>query len=284
MTLLAVPNVSEGRDRDTITALQRAVAGVGATILDTHTDAVHNRSVFTMTSDPNTLLEGVVELLAKARELIDLTKHTGVHPRVGVVDVCPFVPFRATFAEAAEVAREAAGRMGAAGMPVFIYGLRGSPALPELRRGGLDGLIERVAAGLRPDHGPATIAPRSGVVCVGARGPLIAFNVNLATDVDTARSIAASIRSSAGGPEGLRALGLPAPSGSQVSMNITEPERTGIDAIFEVVERAAAATSSDIVSTEIVGLVEERFLPNPDAKAARLLIEPGRSVESALKS
>ena len=283
MTLLAVPNVSEGRDSDTISALQRAVLGAGAMLLDTHSDAVHHRSVLTVTANVATLTDGMVNLVAAARDLIDLTRHSGVHPRVGAVDVCPFVPFRATIAEAAEAASETGARIGDLGVPVFLYGLPGAPALPELRRGGLDGLIERVAAGLQPDHGPAAIERRSGVVCVGARGPLIAFNVNFAAGVDVGRRIAATIRAGSGGPEGLRALGLPMPDGSQVSMNITEPGRVGIDEVFEAVEKAAGPDARDIVSTEIVGLVEERFLPNPDAKAARLLIEPGRSVESALK-
>src|SRR5687767_3202294 len=160
MTLLAVPNVSEGRDSDIIAALQQAVLRTGAIVLDTHTDAVHHRSVLTVTADPDTLMEGMATLVAKARELIDLTTHSGAHPRVGVVDVCPFVPFRATLAESAEVARETAARIGGQGIPVFLYGLPGTPALPELRRGGLQGLIERVTAGLQPDHGPATIDPR----------------------------------------------------------------------------------------------------------------------------
>lgn len=283
MTLLAVPNLSEGRDAQVIEALQRAVEGAGARILDTHSDPVHNRTVLTVTAADEVLVEAMVHLATSAAELIDLDAHQGVHPRVGVLDVCPFVPYDDSLETAVEAARAAARRIGDEGVPVFLYGAGGAPPLPEIRRGGLDGLVERVGAGLAPDYGPSSIEPRTGVVCVGARGPLIAFNVNFDGDLETAKAIAVEARADTNLP-GLRALGFVLPRGSQVSMNITRPEEVGIDDVFASVESVANRLGTTVVSSEIVGLVEQRYLPDPNAKAARLLIEPGRSVESALRS
>lgn len=280
MTLLAVPNLSEGRDLEVVKALVATVESSQARLLDTHSDPVHNRTVLTVTGDRGELSDAMVNLARAAARSLNLGTHDGVHPRVGVLDVCPFVPHHAPLAEAVEAAKAAAESIGDAGIPVFLYGGAGATELPELRRGGLEGLIDRVGEGLRPDFGPTRIDAGTGVVCVGARGPLIAFNVNVGTDIETARAIAGAIRNN---ELGIRALGLPMPEGSQVSMNLTQPQLAGIDAAFSAVEEQAEQRGAHILSTEIVGLVEERFLPNPDAKAARLLIEPGRSVESALK-
>ena len=169
------------------------------------------------------------------------------------------------------------------GIPVFFYGEAArrpeTRELPDIRRGGLEGVTERVAAGLRPDAGPTAIDARVGVVCVGARGPLIAFNVWLRAELATARAIAAVVRA----PGRVRALGLDARDGRcQVSMNLISPDGVGIEEAFERVEAAAMTRGAEIVATEIVGLVAEDHLPSPDAKVTRLLIEPGHSLEAAL--
>jgi glutamate formiminotransferase len=170
------------------------------------------------------------------------------------------------------------------GTPVYLYGEASTrpeiKELPDLRRGGLGRLIERAGNGLHPDHGPRDIDLRRGVVCVGARGPLIAFNVWLEADGDAAQRIAAGVRA----PGLLRALGLNLGTDtSQVSMNLVQPGALGIDEAFDRIEALSRAQGVRVLRTEIVGLVPERFLPSPDATAARLLIEPGRSVESVLR-
>ena len=176
----------------------------------------------------------------------------------------------------------------AAELPVYLYGAAAgrdeTRELPALRRGGLEGLTARAAAGLAPDFGPGTIDPQHGVVCVGARGTLIAFNIWLRGSESVARKIAAGIRTTGGGPPGVRALGVPMGAvTSQVTMNLTDPESTGIDAVFELVAGAADALGAEVTAAEIVGLVPERYMPDPDARAARLLMQPGRSLESALE-
>lgn len=284
MTLLAVPNISEGRDAALITRCREAVEQAGAAVLDVHTDEVHNRSVLTITADGAALGEACVQL-AMATSAIDLRDHRGVHPRLGGLDVCPFVPHRGTtMDDAIDAARRAAARIGdEAHLPVFLYGratLGVDPVeLPLLRRNGLEGLAQRLRGGLRPDFGPHEIDPARGVVCVGARGPLIAFNVWLDASETDARAIASEIRSPS-----VRALGMQMTGETaQVSMNLIEPAATGIEAAFEAVRLRAAERGLRVRATEIVGLVEERFLPGPETTVARLLLEPGRTVEEALK-
>jgi glutamate formiminotransferase len=289
MPLLAIPNVSEGRDLEFVRALADGIVRAGCRVLDVHSDATHNRSVFTVTGPDNRIVSAMTEL-ARAASVIDLTVHRGVHPRMGGLDVCPIVPHGREIPDAVEVARAVGETIGReAHLPVFFYGAAATREdlrdLSFIRRGGLGGLAARVASGLAPDAGPAEIDERRGVVCVGARTVLIAFNVWLGADVSVARTIASEVRTSDGGRVGIQALGLPiddAPT-SQVSMNLTRPSQTGIDDAFAAVEEAATRTGAPITATEIVGLVPEIFLPNPNKKAARLLIAPGRSVESALR-
>lgn len=251
--------------------------------MDLHSDTVHNRSVLTVSGSDEALSEGMVALAVACRE-IDLTQHHGVHPRVGGLDVCPFVPHGAQLQRATEVAHltgyDIAKR---AQVPVFFYGeaaLREeNRELPSIRRGGLEGLIARIADGLTPDAGPREVDPRVGIVCVGARGPLVAFNVWVTAELDAARYLADQVRE----PGRIRALGLEMGDGRcQVSMNLTAPNEVGIEDAFARVEAAAESEDVQIVATEIVGLVPERFMPSQNAKAARLLIEPGRSLESVL--
>lgn len=284
MTLLAVPNISEGRDSARIAACTSAVVSAGAHLLDVHTDPVHNRSVLTIAAPQQPLIHACVEL-ARAATQIDLRLHDGVHPRLGGLDVCPFVPHGDTMMdEAIGAARSTADRIGAeAGLPVFLYDRAATrtetAALPLLRRGGLGSLAARMEAGLVPDAGPRSVDPARGVVCVGARGPLIALNVWVRASLKEAKELAARARSST-----VRALGLEISHGvCQVSMNLIDPATTGIEEAFEAVAKAADAAGIRITDTEIVGLVESRFLPGPETTATRLLMEPGRSVEEALK-
>lgn len=282
MALIAIPNVSEGRSGDAVDGLERRLTSNGCRVLDVHADAVHNRSVFTTTGSPGAVIDGLTALAGLASRMIDLRLQTGVHPRVGALDVCPIVPH----GEPMDNAIAAAHAVGAAiaqrnGLPVYFYERAADPPrpLPEIRRGGLAGLIQRALSGFAPDLGPREIDPARGVVCVGARDVLIAFNVCLRTSVDEARAVAAVAR----GMAGVRALGLKMPAGeAQVSMNLTRPDLVGIDAAFGAVAAEAERRGVEVVTAEIVGLVPARYLPNPDAPAARHLSGPGRSLESVL--
>ncbi|MDQ4025781.1 MAG: glutamate formiminotransferase [Actinomycetota bacterium] len=286
MSLVAVPNVSEGRDAAFVARLVDSVTAAGTLVADVHSDQVHNRTVITAAAPARRLVDAMAAL-AEAAAAIDLTVHEGVHPRLGGLDVCPFVVDGVPVAAVVETARSAGAAIAErAGLPVYLYGhaatRRECENLPDLRRGGLARLIERSRSGLPPDFGPAEIAPRRGVVCVGARGVLIAFNVWLRCHAGIARGIARGVRSH---PDlsGVRALGLDLGDGrAQVSMNLTQPERTGIDRVFETVAELAAAAGAAVDATELVGVPPERYLPDPDAEAARLLIEPGRSLEAVL--
>jgi glutamate formiminotransferase len=288
MTLLGIPNISDGRRREVIERTSRAISKAGARVLDVHSDMVHDRSVITAAGSALHLVTGMTAVASICRETIDLRRHEGMHPRLGALDVCPIVPFGTDMAQAVAAARGIGAAIAGIGFPVYLYGHAArrdaTRELPDIRRGGLDTLIRRAGSDLVPDLGPARVDPRTGVVCVGARDVLIAFNVWLRAPVKVARTIARAVRFASGGPPGLRALGLDiddAPT-SQVAMNLIDPERTGIDRAFEAVEVNAARFGAQIVATEIVGLVPERFLPDPDAQAARLLMAPGRSIEAAL--
>jgi glutamate formiminotransferase len=258
LPLESVPNFSEGRDRETIDAIGRALSGA-ARLLDVHADADHNRSVFTLVGDDAEIVEALVAGVACARERIDLRRHEGAHPRIGAADVVPFVPVVAgDLARAQAASLEAARRIGELGLPVFLYGgpERG-PAF--FRRGGPEELQRRIDAGeLAPDFGPAQIDPSAGAVLVGARRPLIAFNVNLRTgDVDVARAIAAVVRESGGGFPGVRALGLELRRAGlvQVSMNVEDWEAAALHEIVARVEEEASARGVEVAGSELVGLM-----------------------------
>jgi glutamate formiminotransferase len=259
--LESVPNFSEGRDRDTLAALRRALMA-HAEVLDVHADPDHNRSVFTLVGDEAALVDALVDGIACARERIDLRCHEGAHPRIGAADVVPFVPIRPEDGERAQAtARALAGRVGdELGLPVFLYGDLAPGRGPAFfRRGGPDELQRRLDAGeLRPDFGPARLDPSAGAVIVGARRPLIAFNVNLASDdVQVARAIAAVVRERDGGFPGVRALGLELPRAGhvQVSMNVEDYEAAALHDIVERVELEARARGVEVRDAELVGLM-----------------------------
>ncbi|MEA2435011.1 MAG: glutamate formiminotransferase / 5-formyltetrahydrofolate cyclo-ligase [Actinomycetota bacterium] len=282
MSLIAVPNVSEGRDAGFIVRCHEALVEAGARVLDVHADTTHNRSVYTISSDAPRLANSLAAL-AEVAASIDLTVQEGVHPRLGGLDVCPIVPLKEDMTDVVEMARWAGGAIhNKTGLPIYFYGEAARRAetveLPALRNGGLERLMRRARTELPPDLGGREIDPRKGVVCVGARGPLIAFNVWLKAPKQMAISIANTVRA-----PNVRSLGFEIDADiSQVSMNLTDPAKVGIDTAFGQVARVAERMGAAVVATEIVGLVEERFLPAPDARAARLLLQPSRSLESAL--
>lgn len=272
--LEAVPNVSEGRDAAAIAAIGSAFARF-ARLLDVHSDPDHHRSVFTLAGDADALEESLLAGAARALELIDLRVHEGVHPRVGAVDVVPLVPLRAGELEAAKrAARRVAARLGEElGLPVFLYGEVGAGRRPAFfRRGGLDELRRRIEAGeLVPDAGPRHVDPRVGVALVGARKPLIAYNVELAeAGVAVAREIAAAVRESSGGMPGVQAIGLRLPRSGrvQVSMNIVDLDRAPLHEVVRRVEREAALRGARIEGYELVGLVPARVLEEAAAAGA----------------
>ena len=284
--LEAVPNLSEGRDAALLGSLAHAFAA-RALVLDVHADADHHRSVFTLAAEDEELVDALLGGIALAVETIDLRRHEGVHPRVGVADVVPVAPLVPEgMPRAVSVARSLASRLGAElGLPVFHYGELGEGRRPAFfRRGGLDELRRRVEAGeLEPDAGPATIDPRSGVALVGARQPLVAYNVVLATDdVEVAREVARAVRGSSGGMVGVQAIGLLLPQSArvQVSMNIIDVELAPLHEVVERVRQEAAARGVEVATGELVGLVPAHVLDT--ARAANVVI-PGVDASRVLE-
>lgn len=260
LPLESVPNFSEGRDPATIEALGKAL-GEKAELLDVHADADHNRSVFTLVGDETQLVEALLAGIACARERIDLRSHEGAHPRIGAADVVPLVPIAdGDMPRAREAGRELARRIGdELELPVFLYGEL-SPGLGPafFRKGGPEELQRRIDGGeLKPDYGPKRLDDKAGGVLVGARRPLIAFNVNLRGTVDAAREIAAVVRETGGGFPGVRALGLDLPSIGlvQVSMNVEDWEAAALHAILLRIDEEARARGAEVIGSELVGLM-----------------------------
>jgi glutamate formiminotransferase len=258
LPLESVPNFSEGRDRATIDALAAALSGT-AELLDVHSDPDHNRSVFTLVGEEDALVAALVAGVACAQERIDLREHKGAHPRIGAADVVPIVAVDPADAERArECALVVAGRIGAElQLPVFLYGESGGGRGPAFFRH--RDLQARIDAGeVAPDFGPARLDARAGGVIVGARRPLIAFNVNLASDdVAVARAIAEVVRERGGGFPGVRALGLfLARAGhAQVSMNVEDYEAAALHDILARIEAEALERGVEVSGAELVGLM-----------------------------
>ena len=258
LPLESVPNFSEGRDAATISAIGDAL-GSHARLLDVHADADHNRSVFTLVGTESELADALVAGILVASERIDLRDHDGAHPRIGAADVVPIVPIRPEDFERARVAAALVGaRIGEElGLPVFLY------APPErgpafYRRGGPAELQRRIDAGeLTPDYGPSQLHASAGGVILGARDPLIAFNVNLRGELSVARKVAAIVREKGGGFPGVRALGLDLPRAGlvQVSMNVEDWEAAALHEIVARIEREAGARGAEVVGSELVGLM-----------------------------
>jgi glutamate formiminotransferase len=285
--LEAVPNFSEGRDGTVVSALTDAL-GERTALLDVHSDADHNRSVFTLAGDERDLVEALVEGVRVARKLIDLRRHEGVHPWVGVADVLPVVAVRPEDVERARAcALELARQIGVdLGLPAFLYGeLAWGRRLPELRRGGPQELARRMESGeLVPDYGPATVDLRTGAVLVTARSPLIAFNVNLRGGFEAAKEIAGLVREDGGGFAGVRALGLELRGAGlvQVSMNIEDWQRSGLAEIVERIEQEAARRGLEVAGSELVGLIP--LGAAAEAEQAGLAFAPSQILELRLGS
>ena len=260
LRLESVPNFSEGRERTTIDAIGAALAR-RARLLDVHTDPDHNRSVFTVVADDEAIVEALVGAVECARDRIDLRRHHGAHPRIGAADVVPVVPLRPDDMERARAtALRVAGRIADLGLPVFLYGELAAGRGPAFfRRGGTEGLAWRLAQGeVAPDFGPSELHPTAGGVIVGARRPLIAFNVDLRdAQLDDARAIASAIRERDGGFPGVRALGLDLPAAGrvQVSMNVEDWEAASLHEILARIEAEAAARGAEVAGSELVGLM-----------------------------
>jgi glutamate formiminotransferase len=262
--LLAVPNVSEGADRERLERLLHAFTR-GVSLLDRHSDADHGRSVFTLAGRPGALTEALAAGAEEALETIDMHAYRGAHPAVGALDVCPVVWFSPGDHEAARTEAVAvAEQIGGLGVPVFLYGeLARDPGRAErayFRNGGLAELSLRMESGeLRPDFGPNLPHRTAGATLVTARPPLAAFNVELDTDdVEVARAVAAGLREAGGGPVGVRAIGLLLSSGrAQVSTNVHDPLTVPLGEVVERVRRLAAPLEARPLEAELVGLVPE---------------------------
>lgn len=258
LPLESVPNFSEGRDAATIDAIEEALSA-HARLLDIHTDADHNRSVFTLVGGEQELSDALVAGIAVAAKRIDLRAHDGAHPRIGAADVVPIVPLvPSDLPRAHDAARSIGERVGAElALPVFLY------APPErgpafYRRGGPAELQRRIDAGeLAPDFGPSQLHERAGGVILGARRPLVAFNVNLRGELSVAREVAAVVREKGGGFPGVRALGLDLPRAGlvQVSMNVEDWEAAALHDIVDRIAAEAEARGAEVAGSELVGLM-----------------------------
>lgn len=279
--LECVANVSEGRDREVVQACAEAVEQAGLPLLDLHVDRDHNRSVFTFAGLPDRVAAAAHALAATAVSRISLQAHVGVHPRIGAIDVIPFVPITGvTMDEAVAVARAFGAELSARHqLPVFLYEAAAFAAersrLEVIRRGGLPALAARMATApaWRPDFGPTAPHPTAGAVAVGARGPLIAFNINLASDrLDIAQAVAAGVRERSGGLPAVKALGLPLGDRGivQVSMNLTDYRRTSMRTVYDRVVEAAKSRGVDVLESEIVGLVPADAITAADAAHMRV--------------
>ena len=290
-----VPNFSEGRRPEVLEEITRAIRQIdGVSLLDASRDESHNRSVVTFAGGPEPVVRAAMAAVGRALELIDMEHQTGAHPRIGAVDVIPFVPLgETTMDEAVDLARRFGEQVARTfQLPVYLYAeaaLRPDRRrLADVRRGQYEGLKEEIGTDpdRAPDFGPARMHPRGGAVAVGARKPLIAFNLNLATsDLEIAQHIAESIRASSGGLPAVQAMGVVVamPDGrqlAQVSMNLVDWEQTGIPRVVAEVRRLAHQAGTDIDHAELIGLAPTGALLEVTADALGLR---GFSADQALE-
>ena len=271
MLIESIPNVSEGRRPDVVEQFASALrATPGIRLLDYSSDPSHNRSVFTLVGDAASLTAATLTLFEHAMSAIDLRTHRGEHPRLGAVDVVPFVPIEGVTMDDCVALAKGVGRTVAERfrIPVYLYEEAATDAarrnLEDIRRGEFEGLAEKLAApGWAPDFGPAQPHPSAGATVIGARMPLIAYNINLNTDrLDVAKKIAAAIRHSSGGFRFVKAAGFRLEDRGivQVSMNLTNYQKTPMFRVFELVKREAARYGVSVLESEIVGLVPSAAL------------------------
>jgi glutamate formiminotransferase len=277
--VLCVPNFSEGRRSEVVDAICDALSSVeGAHLVYRQTDAEHNRLDTTVVGSPDAARASALAGAARAIELIDMTRHTGGHPRMGAADVIPFVPLSdISMEEVVDLARDFAKELAETlEISVYLYDRAAlSPeraSLAEVRRGEFEGLREAVARGDRlPDFGPHELG-RAGATAVGARKPLVAFNVYLTGDEEDAKDIAKAVRESSGGLPAVRAIGFAVPERGAVtvSMNLVDVEVTSLRTAFDAVERLGRERGMEVTSSEIVGLVPQAALGPGDAEHVRL--------------
>jgi glutamate formiminotransferase len=276
-----VPNISEGRDKKKIDRIVAALTKVeDARLLDVCIDPDHNRTVLTFIGRPEDVEKGAAAVCDRALDLIDMRQHSGVHPRIGAVDVVPFVPLKgASMKNAVDVAHRFGRAFGERNkIPVYFYGEAAFDPqrreLPNVRKGEYEALRTHFEdPRWIPDAGPARFNPRGGAAAVGAREPLIAFNINLAThDVHAAKEIASSIRESGGGLPYVRAMGVALKSRDivQVSMNLINYKVTSLKKVFDTVKEKATSNGIHIVESELVGLLPEEALENVSAEYLQL--------------
>jgi glutamate formiminotransferase len=284
--LLAVPNFSEGRDPGRIEAISNAFA-TGAALLDTHSDPVHDRSVVTLSAPAGSLAPALLNGALSCVDAIDMSKRDGAHPCIGALDVCPVVWLREEDREAAkeEALTAAHGIAADAGVPIFLYGELASQENHRerafFRAGGLVELRRRVDGGeLRPDFGPSELHPTAGATLVTARPPLAAFNVELAgIEIAATRDIAARLRESGGGLDGVRAIGIDLGNGrTQISTNIHDPIAVPLAAVVRRIRELAAAHDAHAVGAEVVGLIPEGALEGWPDKAPLAGFDPAKHV------
>jgi glutamate formiminotransferase len=287
-----VPNLSEGRDQAVIRGLQSAAGAVeGVELLDSHSDPDHNRTVLTFAGPPPQVALAAMRVSREAVRRIDMRAHTGVHPRMGAVDVMPFVPLGgASIARCVEMAREVARYLGQdLGVPAFLYGAAapsgGTRSLRDIRgQGNLP--IDALATGLRPpDFGPSTPHPTAGAAAVGARQPLVAFNVNLdSADLGLAERMARAIRGSSGGLPEVQALAFPLASRGlvQVSMNLLDFRVTGLALVLATVRRLATSAGVTLYGCELVGLLPEAALKGLEGETLPGVPGPESTIENRL--
>lgn len=260
-----VPNFSEGRRPEVIGAIRAAAYVPGVTVLDLHSDAVHNRMVLTLVGGPGDVAEAAFRCAARAAELIDLTVHTGEHPRIGATDVIPFVPVSGVaMSDCVALAEQVGERLARElGIPIYLYARAARRPervrLPEVRRGQFEGLREAILTDpdRAPDFGPARLGS-AGATAVGARPFLVAYNITLATpDLDLAKRISRTIRESSGGLPAVQALGMATDDSNvvQVSMNLLDTARTPLHLVFQTVHDLAADAGVQVLESEIVGLL-----------------------------
>jgi glutamate formiminotransferase len=265
-----IPNVSEGRRPEVVAGFVERIRKTGVRVLDHSSDPSHNRSVLTLAGDATTLKQGILALFGAAVDAIDLRSHRGEHPRVGAVDVVPFVPIEGiTMAECVALAKDVAAAVAEKfAIPVYLYEEASDNPLrknlEDIRRGEFEGLGAKMQQpGWAPDFGPSSPHPSAGASVIGARMALIAYNINLNTDrVDVAKKIAAAIRHSSGGFRYVKAMGVTVEGRNlaQVSMNLTNFEKTPIFRVFETVKREAARHGVTVLESEVVGLIPSAAL------------------------
>ena len=261
--LLAEVNISEGTDQSKILQVKEALlSGSDVELIDLNSDTDHNRTVFTFRGEPDAVLEGAKRLAQKAVELIDMTTHQGSHPRMGAVDVVPFIPVKdIEIAEAVQIAKEFGRFLGGLGVPVYYYEEASNKdyrkTLVAIRKGQYEGLEEKMKdPDWVPDEGPVNFVPKSGATVTGVRFPLVAFNVNISTsDLEIGKKVVKAVRGATGGFQSVRAIALMLEERNivQISMNLTNYEKTPIHRVFTTIKSEVESYGLNVVGTELVG-------------------------------